>query len=83
MVMEVEELNITGITAGRVNLTYTPVNPNEVAVDPIGGPAQVMGTDFVVEGKALVWDLPNSDIKQVLGGGYNVVLRVIYERNNA
>ena len=83
MKMEVEEHDVTGITANRINLVYTPVNPNDVAVDPIGGPAQVMGIDFVVEGKVLNWDLPNSDIKQVVAGGYNVVLRVIYERNNA
>lgn len=80
MKMEVEEINVTGSTTHRVNLQYTPVNPTEVAVDPIGGPAQVLGSDFIVEGKTLNWDLPSSDIKQVVNAGYDVILRVIYER---
>ena len=81
MKMEVEEHDVTGnITTLRVALNYTPVYSTEVAVDPIGGPAQVYGTDFFVDGKYLSWDLPTSTIKEVIAGGYNVVLRVIYER---
>jgi hypothetical protein len=80
MRMEVEEINVTGSTTHRVELSYTPTNPTEVLVDPIGGPAQVLGTDFIVEGKYLVWDLPASDIKGVVSAGFNVVLRVVYER---
>ena len=79
MKMEVEEYDVTGYINNQVTLNFTPSSAADVAVDPIGGPAQVLGIDFVVEGKILKWDLPNSDIKQVVDDGYPVVLRVIYE----
>jgi hypothetical protein len=80
--MEVEEKDVTGSTTHRVSLSHVPTNPTEVAVDPIGGPAQVLGVDFVVEGRDLIWDLPTSDIKRIVSQGYRVILRVIYERAN-
>jgi len=80
MAMQVEEHDVTGSTTHRVLLNYIPTNPSEVAVDPIGGPAQVYGTDFSVDGQTLSWDLTNSDIKAVVLLGIPVVLRVIYDK---
>lgn len=80
MAIEVEEVRITGNTAHWVQLNSTPVNPTEVAVDPFGGPAQVYGVDFVVAGSILSWDLPESDIKKVVAGGYDTKIRILYER---
>lgn len=84
MALVVEEIDITSfIGDGRVTLEYTPSDPAEVAVDPVGGPAQVLGEDFIVVGNELIWDDPSiadSDIKGVLNDGYDVVLRVQYDR---
>lgn len=82
MRMEVEEIDITGMAAFSVPLKYLPVYPTEVMVDPIGGPAQVIGVDFKVTGRTLSWDLENSDIKGVASLGIPVVLRVVYERED-
>jgi hypothetical protein len=87
MAIEVEEIDVTGSSTHNVTLTYTPLSPTEVAVDPVGGPAQVYGVDFEVTGQVLNWDLPSSDIKQVVAdnptgypNGDPIVLRVLYER---
>lgn len=80
MALEVEEFTVTGSVTHQVTLSYTPVNPVDVAVDPIGGPAQVYGTDFLVTGDVLTWNLVGSDILQVVTDGYPTKLRVLYER---
>lgn len=79
MALQVEEHVVTGSTTHTLTLNKTPTNPSEVAVDPIGGPAQVYGSDFTVEGRTLSWNLPNSDIKSVVLLGVPTVLRVIYD----
>lgn len=82
MAFQVETHNIVGGSGTpSVTLLYTPMNPLEVAVDPTGGPAQVYGADFTVAGNVLAWgSLPNSDIKKNMDLGYDIELRVMYER---
>lgn len=85
MALEVEEIDITPYhpSPGYVELAFSPVNANMVAVDPVGGPAQLVDRDFKVIGNQLIWNhgtLPLSDIKGVLDDGHNVVVRVVYER---
>lgn len=82
MAYEVEYRDITGNTDGFLLLTHTPLVPEEVIVDPVGGPAQVYGADFIVIGNALWWDhpsTPSSDITSVLQEA-PVELRIGYER---
>jgi len=84
MALEVEEIDLTPYrVAGKVALSFTPLNPSEVAVDPLGGPAQVYGVDFLVVGNELVWTdgaIPSSDINEVLNAPHDVTVRVLYER---
>lgn len=88
MAFEVEEIDLTEHrAAGKIALKYTPLLVEEVAVDPIGGPAQVYQEDFIIVESDLVWDhpdIPDSDIKSVLGSettpGVDVTVRVMYER---
>ena len=80
MSMQVEEHVVTGSTSHNLTLNYIPSSPTDVAVDPITGPAQAYGSDFVVNGRILSWDLPNSDIKGVISLGVPVTLRVIYDK---
>lgn len=83
MALEVEYFEDIGNNhpSGSLSLGYSPVLPDEVSVDPIGGPAQVSGVDFNVSGSTLTWDLPSSDIKSVIAEGFVVNIRVMYERN--
>lgn len=83
MALEVQYVNNINVTPGYVTLAYTPVSSSDVAVDPDGGPAQVLGVDYVVIGNRLYWDhatIPSSDIKGVVGQGKQVDLRIVYER---
>lgn len=84
MAIEVEEIDITPYkVAGKVALQYDPIPGTSVAVDPIGGPAQVEGEDFnlILETREITWDLVDSDIKAVLDEDIDVILRVVYERD--
>lgn len=82
MALEVEYFEDIGSLPGSsLSLNYVPILPDEVSVDPIGGPAQVYGVDFTVTGSTLSWDLPGSDIKGVIDEGFVVNIRVMYERN--
>jgi hypothetical protein len=87
MALEVEKITLdaTDISNGYISLTYTPVDVGEVAVDPTGGPAQILSYDFIVVGNQVIWDhvtIPNSDMKQVIDGGTwtPMEFRIIYER---
>jgi hypothetical protein len=79
MAQVVEQIDVTGNVTREVTLASTPLLPSEVAVDPVGGPAQVYGADFEVVGDKLRWDIPGSDILRVVEGGFDTTLRVIYE----
>ena len=59
----------------------------DIAVDPIGGPAQVLGVDYGITGSSetgvLTYNLANSDIKKVrmlnqLMGVTGPILRILY-----
>lgn len=93
MSIEVQFYQLTGAPTDPVFLEYGPTTgPSgdwDVAVDPIGGPAQVLDEDFGVTGTVgvtgayLHFDLPDSAIKQarqdyIDGGLTGPVLRVIY-----
>jgi hypothetical protein len=82
MAFQVEMHNIVGGSGTpSVTLLYTPMNPSEVAVDPTGGPSQVYGADFTVSSNVLSWGaLANSDIKKNMDLGFDIELRVMYER---
>ena len=79
MAQVIEQIDVTGIATYEVALSNTPLLPSEVAVDPVGGPAQIYGADFIVTGNMLQWNIVGSDIKRVVDGGYNTILRIIYE----
>lgn len=85
--------SISSPSDGLVWLDYNPsTGPNsdyDIAIDPIGGPAQVQGVDFGltgqngITGKYLSYNLSNSDIKKVrseyvVSGETGPVLRVLY-----
>jgi hypothetical protein len=50
MAFEIEQHDVTGATGCYIVLGYPPTRPIDVAVDPVGGPAQVYGMDFVAYG---------------------------------
>lgn len=85
--------SISALNDGLLWMDYNPTTgPNgdyDIAVDPVGGPAQVQGVDFGitgisgVTGKYLSYNLKNSDIKDVreeylATGETGPVLRVLY-----
>ena len=93
MAIEVQFYQLTGAPTDPIWLEYGPsTGPNgdwDVAVDPIGGPAQVIDVDFGVTGIVgvtgayLHFDFPDSAIKQVredhiASGETGPILRVIY-----
>jgi hypothetical protein len=83
MALQTEYVENVQSTPGYVTLQYTPLNANEVSFDPIGGPAQVLGQDYLVIGNRLYWDhasIPSSDIKEVVLGGFVIDARIMYER---
>ena len=85
MSFETEFFGITGIikTNMYVELSGDPVDPREVSVDPITGPAQIIDRDFGVTGTSptlITWDLPSSDIKDV-AVDHEVKLRIMYEKS--
>jgi len=84
MALEVEYFGITGTikTDKALTLSFTPVDPNEVSVDPITGPAQIINQDFGVTGAIVSWDITGSDIKSVSEdpADHTLKLRIIYER---
>jgi hypothetical protein len=82
MAIEVEQITLTPgiISARKLTLTHTPVSSTEVAVDPIGGPAQEYGVDYSVSLNEVSWGI-GSDIDSIANTpGSTVILRIIYER---
>ena len=82
MPIEVEQIDLTPvmIAARQVVLAYTPASTTEVAVDPIGGPAQEYGVDYSASSNVVSWGI-GSDIDSIANTpGSTVVLRIIYER---
>ena len=81
MAQVVEQIDVTGNLTRQVALAQVPLSPTEVAVDPVGGPAQVYGMDFTVAGNLLMWSIAGSDIMRVVEDprNFTVILRVIYE----
>jgi hypothetical protein len=90
MPIELEFFTLTGPISDIV-LKHPPStgadNAFDVAVDPIGGPAQRLGADYGVTGSQftgiLTYNLVNSDIKSVrqqyqISGETGPILRVLY-----
>lgn len=77
-VVEEFTLTSTDITNKKVTLTYTPVNPNYVRLDVIGGGAQDNGVDFTVNAstKELSWS--GLGLDGILEA--NDVLRITYNK---
>lgn len=97
MAIDVKFHTLTGSVSspddGLIWLDYNPsTGPNgdyDIAIDPVGGPAQVQDVDFGltgtngVTGKYLSYNLADSDIKSVrqeniLSGETGPILRVLY-----
>ena len=80
MAIEIEYFRLTGMMGnfgdtGLLTLAQMPTTgPNgapDIAIDPVDGPAQVYNTDFGITYMGggtglLVFNLPNSDIQNVL-----------------
>jgi hypothetical protein len=81
MAIELEFFSLTGMlgnagATGILNLNSMPstgpYGTYDIAVDPVDGPAQVLGTDYSVTGQAgstggaIRFDLPASSIRDVL-----------------
>jgi len=73
---EVEYLTVAGgdITNKYIALANTPYSASEVAMDIIGGTAQIYDTDYTVSGTNLVWD--GLDLDGVIEAGDK--MRVFY-----
>ena len=98
MAIEIEYFRLTGMignfgVTGLLTLRRMPsTGPNgqpDIAIDPTDGPAQILGSDFGITYMAggtglLVFNLANSDIKNVLLGVNTsgqtgpVTLRAVY-----
>lgn len=92
--MSIEVEYFTGIQASVTGLFYLRHSPTtgadgayDVAVDPLDGPAQILGRDFGVTNAGntgvLTFNLPNSDIRDVvMNVGHGVTgpldIRVVY-----
>ena len=85
MTIEMLYLDSSGAT-GLLGLTGTVPRVDEVVVDPIGGPAQVIGTDYKVTGIGgnFVLDIgvTGSDFYRIFEspGVTGMTIRVIYDR---
>lgn len=93
MTIDVSFWTLTGPAGNVIPIEYPPTTgPNgdyDVAVDPIGGPAQVQDTDFSLTGssgytgRAIDYNLANSSLKSVraeyiASGETGPVVRLIY-----
>jgi len=81
MSFEVEyfTLTLTDKTNEYVLLGGTPVVPNNVALDLIGGTAQALSGDFGVDSTSVKWDDATYNLNGVLAEGDR--LRVIYDKS--
>lgn len=96
MAIEVQFFTLTGMQGsggetGVLHLNGAPTTgPDgnyDIALDPTDGPAQVLGTDFGITHAGstgiVFFDLPNSDIRDVLLDGSHgitssIILRVVF-----
>lgn len=53
---EIIPITNTDVTNKYVTLTTTPLNPNAVRLNMVGGIEQLNGVDFTVTGNILSWD---------------------------
>jgi len=79
MSFEVEyfTLDLTDQTNEYVLLGGTPVTPDNVALDLIGGTAQALTGDFTANSTSIRWDNTSYNLNGVLMAGDK--LRVIYD----
>jgi hypothetical protein len=90
MAIELEFFTLTGPISDIVLKHPPSTGPNstfDIAVDPIGGPAQVLGIDYGITGSLLTgiltYNLEDSDISTIrqiyqLRGDTGPILRVLY-----
>lgn len=81
MSFEVEyfTLDTTDSSNKYVDLTGTPLDSNNVALDLIGGTAQALNGDFAVDTTRVKWDSTSYGLYSLLAA--NDKLRVIYDRS--
>lgn len=79
---DVEYFTLTGVdaTVNRfVELSGSPISGNDVALDLVGGTAQALTSDFMVDGTRVKWDFTTSPLYTDMSNGDR--LRVIYDRS--
>jgi len=81
MTFDVNYFTLSGTDATNkyVTLDGTPVSSSSVALDVIGGTAQMYTTDFIVSGITVDWSGRGLDTTAPLVAGD--LLRVIYDRS--
>lgn len=57
----------------------TPASATNVAMDLIGGTAQALNGDFIVDGTKVSWDFTSSPLYPLMTAGEKV--RVIYDKS--
>lgn len=81
MSFEVEYFTLLPVDATNeyVLLAGTPVDPDNVALDLIGGTAQALSGDFGADSTSVKWDNPAYNLNGILATGDK--LRVIYDKS--
>ena len=81
MSFETEYFTLTGTDATNefLELVGTPVVPDNVAVDLVGGTAQALTGDFGMDGTRILWDNTSYNLNGLMATGDK--LRAIYDRS--
>ena len=81
MTFDVEYFTLTGADATNefLELTGTPIVPDNVAVDLVGGTAQALTGDFGMDGTRILWDNTSYNLNGLMATGDKV--RAIYDRS--
>ena len=81
MSFEVEYFTLTGADATNeyLELTGTPIVPDNVAVDLVGGTAQALTGDFGMDGTRILWDNTSYNLNGLMAE--NDKVRAIYDRS--
>ena len=81
MTFDVEYFTLSAADATNeyLELTGTPIVPDNVAIDLVGGTAQALTSDFGVDGTKILWDSTSYNLNGLMAEGDKV--RAIYDRS--